>query len=175
MWLRLHQTSGVREHQEGSALQAGLVLVNLAEQSIEAVGHHGPPPPAQPPLKTAREGEKNTRNVSRLRPEDFRFLCLGGRNTPSGFIAPYISEGAVDPGPTWELAEGPQLLCTVGTSVTIHVPRAKCCSGQTTAALHQVLPHTSVHRGVSLLFAHTNTEELLTQIRLSLKCDKKSL
>lgn len=78
MWLRLHQTSGVREHQEGSALQAGLVLVNLAEQSIEAVGHHGPPPPAQPPLETAREGEKNTRNVSRLRPEDFRFLCLGG-------------------------------------------------------------------------------------------------
>lgn len=48
---------------------------------------------------SAGHSQEHARNISGLKPEDFRFPCLGGRNTPSNFITLFISEGAAALGP----------------------------------------------------------------------------
>lgn len=72
----------------------------LAEQSREAAAGACQATPGNCPGMTQLASQKHARNVSSLQPEDFRCPCLGGRNTPSHFTAPFISDGAADSGPT---------------------------------------------------------------------------
>lgn len=71
----------------------------LAEQSREAADGGCQATPGNYPRMTQLAGQKHSRNASSLQPEDFRCPCLGERNTPSHFTAPFISNGAVDSGP----------------------------------------------------------------------------
>lgn len=72
----------------------------LAEQTREATAAACQATPGNCLGMTQLASQKHSRNVSSLQPEDFRCPCLGGRNTPSHFTAPFISDGAVDSGPT---------------------------------------------------------------------------
>lgn len=97
------QTSSVQEHQgEPCATGLGQRLKTLAEQSREAACNRCLPSHTWelPGSDSAGQGQNHARNISCLKTENFRFLCLGGRNTPSDFIALIISEGAADSDPT---------------------------------------------------------------------------
>lgn len=65
------------------------------------------------------------------KPEGFGFPCLGRRNTPSDFIAPFIPEGAADSGPEKATGGGTAALHNAGASLTISIPGGKRCSRQT--------------------------------------------
>ena len=86
----------------------GRRLQTFAEQSREAACNRCLPSHTWelPGSDSAGHGQKHARNISCLKTEDFRFPCLGERNMPPDFIAPFISEGAADSGPAQVTGRG---------------------------------------------------------------------
>lgn len=86
------QTSGVQEHWGGPTL---LVWVNACKPLQSRAGRL----PATAGNCRGATQLDTVKGITCLKPEDFRFPCLGGRNAPSDFITLFISGGAAGVGP----------------------------------------------------------------------------